>query len=258
MRISSFLFVLLCSVIASAQIVTDRPSNTENANVVPVKAFQIETGFVLEQDQFQNGLMNVRRTNISINNGVMRFGLARSTELRLNWSLDMENYCSEWSGLTCATGVEDTLLYKNSFGMSTPFLGMKQNLFKRDNVSVGLVVQAPMGGPFAPQVYLPLSFDLTDRFNISAQIGGIWDQLSDPAQLKYSLCFGYGFNNGFWAYIEPYGYLINEVADLRMNGGVTYTFKDNMMVDLIGGFGVSSSAPDFFVGCGYSYLFLKP
>jgi hypothetical protein len=61
------------------ELVTDKPDQTESSGVVPHKALQLETGFVLENDE--TNFINQKK--IAWNTTLLRYGLCKNLELRL-------------------------------------------------------------------------------------------------------------------------------------------------------------------------------
>ena len=55
------------------------------------------------------------------------------------------------------------------------------------------------------------------------------------------------------AYIELYGFAPqNEKAEHRLDGGITYFLKPNLMFDISGGFGLTENAPKYYTSLGFS------
>lgn len=60
-------------------LITDRPDQTESSTTVPLKALQIETGFILENDISGN----INHTGYTLNTTLLRYGLFENFEVRL-------------------------------------------------------------------------------------------------------------------------------------------------------------------------------
>ena len=87
-----FIFLVL-TVTAKAQnktpeLITGRPDQTESSIIVPHKSLQIETGFVLENDE--TDLVN--QTAFTYNTTLLRYGLFENFELRLGLGYFIESY----------------------------------------------------------------------------------------------------------------------------------------------------------------------
>ena len=74
-----FLSVLCEAQDKAPELITDRPDQTESSSVVPLKSLQIETGFVLENDETDN----TRQKSFAYNTTLLRYGLFDNMELRL-------------------------------------------------------------------------------------------------------------------------------------------------------------------------------
>jgi hypothetical protein len=242
------LFFLLTTSISMAQIETDRPDFTESPNVVPKGALQVETGFILENDQESTaglgGPNTLNRQHITINTTLLRLGLTENIELRLN-----------------------TGFITSKKGFQTSFIGFKINLYKNDKISIGflghLYIPELASGDFAkangqkiaPEFLIPLTYDITDKFGIAVQYGLSWDGFTPNPTTSYTLALGYSITDKLSAYVEPYGFLTNNGDELHLiNGGFTYLINDDFQVDLTGGFGLNEAAPDNFINCGASFL----
>ena len=252
---------------AVAQIETDRPDFTESPNVVPKGALQIETGFVLENDNTPiisfcdcgGQSFYIKQKNITFNTTLFRIGLTDNIELRFN-SVYNKNELDVNS-----LGTNDTL--RISEGFTTSFIGFKTNLYKSDKVSIGflghLYIPELASGDFAniagqriaPEFLIPLTYDITDRFGIAVQYGLSWDGSTPNPTTSYTLSLGYGITDKLSAYVEPYGFYNPQGETTHLiNGGFTYLINDDFQVDLTGGLGLSRDAPDNFINCGASFL----
>ncbi|MGY8847210.1 MAG: transporter [Bacteroidia bacterium] len=273
------LFFLLTASISIAQIETDRPDFTESPNVVPKGALQIETGFIWENDKeliladnFPGaGSWEEKRRNITANTTLLRYGLTKNFELRLNTAFNSTSL-TEYTLLNNGNwGPLPTELPDSAFdplrGFSTSFIGFKTNLYKNDKLSIGflghLYIPELASGDFAkangqniaPEFLIPLTYDITDKFGIAMQYGLTWDGFTPNPTTSYTLALGYSITDKLSAYVEPYGFLTNNGDELHLiNGGFTYLINDDFQVDLTGGFGLNEAAPDNFVNCGASFL----
>ncbi|MDB4160978.1 transporter [Bacteroidia bacterium] len=269
MKNSLVILLLLVSSSLVAQIETDRPDFTESPNVVPKGALQIETGFILENDERNFCGTTETNRNITVNTTLLRFGLSERVELRFNWANSISNVGVE-TNPTVALCNENIGNYRRdtSFsGFSTSFIGFKTNLYKNDRLSIGflghLYIPELATGDFskikgqkiAPEFLVPLTYDITSRFGIAIQYGLSWDGFTPNPTTSYTLALGYGLTEKLSFYVEPYGFLTNAGEELHLiNGGFTYLINDDFQIDLTGGFGLNEAAPDNFVNCGASFL----
>ena len=247
---------------AFAQIETDRPDFTESPNTVPKGAFQVETGFIMENDKIENLGGSFEYQNLTLNTTLIRYGLLEHLELRFNWA----NNQNEETQKRLIQGGVDSSFSSVTSGFLTSFVGFKTNLYKTDKISIGflghLYVPDLSSGDFkvdnqkvASELLFPVSYQITERFGVAAQYGINWDGLSPNPTTGYTLAFGYAITDQLNCYIEPYGFLTNNGEELHLvNGGFTYLVNDNFQLDLTGGFGLNDDAPDNFISCGASFL----
>ncbi len=129
-----------------------------------------------------------------------------------------------------------------------------------------------MGSPqfkakhLAPRFRFSMQHTLSDRFSFSYNVGGEWDGNSQDATIIYTASLGAKVVGNLNMYVEAYGFMTensnmqNEFSgtflnDHRVDGGFTYLLKDNLQLDLSGGFGISKISPDSFLSCGLSWRF---
>ena len=279
-KISKFLpmVCLITGFSAFGQIETDRPDFTESPNTVPQGALQIETGFILEHDAAIvvypfPGTATEKRTyrNTTLNTTLLRFGLFENLELRFNYAwqsskLHQYEIIEQGQVWPSPTELPDSA-YHPSRGFSTSFVGIKTNLYKTANMSIGFLghVYIPelasgdyakaSGQKIAPEFLIPMTYQVTDRFGVAVQYGLSWDGFTANPTTSYTLALGYGITDKLSCYVEPYGFLTNNGDELHLiNAGFTYLVNDNFQLDLTGGFGLNEAAPNNFVGCGASFL----
>jgi hypothetical protein len=84
MRVFLIFFLIAFSLIVKAQyetieLITDRPDQTESSAAVPHKSLQIETGFVMENNETEF----IEQKSFAYNTTLLRYGLLENFELRL-------------------------------------------------------------------------------------------------------------------------------------------------------------------------------
>ena len=262
MKKGLLLIMAFASFVANAQIETDRPDFTESPNTVPKGALQVETGFVLENDQIDNLGGSLEYQNMTLNTTLLRWGILDQLELRFNWA----NKRNEATQKQLIQGGQDSTSSFIQRGFATSFVGFKTNLYKTDKISIGflghLYIPDLSSGDFkvdnqkvASELLFPVSYQITERFGVAAQYGISWDGFTPNPTTGYTLAFGYAITDQLNCYIEPYGFLTNNGEELHLvNGGFTYLVNDNFQLDLTGGFGLNDEAPDNFISCGASFL----
>ncbi|MCH1473194.1 MAG: transporter [Bacteroidia bacterium] len=262
MKKGLLLILAFASFVANAQIETDRPDFTESPNTVPKGALQVETGFVIENDQIDNLGGSLEYQNMTLNTTLLRWGILDQLELRFNWA----NKRNEATQKQSIQGGQDSTSSSIEHGFATSFVGFKTNLYKTDKISIGFLghmyIPDLSSGDFkvdnqkvASELLFPVSYQITERFGVAAQYGISWDGFTPNPTTGYTLAFGYAITDQLNCYIEPYGFLTNNGEELHLvNGGFTYLVNDNFQLDLTGGFGLNDEAQDNFISCGASFL----
>ena len=223
---------------ARAQISTDRPDFTDSPTTLPAGSIQLETGLTME---FYGDDM-VR----AIGEPLIRYGLPSSLELRV--------------GLPSNIGGD----IPNS-GFSDPSVGVKWTIsdFAEDG-SFGVIgtLSLPLGDDnftsdgVDPSVALIAAKPLNDRLSLAAQIIGAWATAGDDRNLNWTgtvvASTPLGEAMGFFAEIRADAPEIGEERYLA-HFGLLRSLSNRIQVDVHGGFGLTDSAPDSFVGFGVAY-----
>lgn len=220
-------FFLLC-VNLNAQIVTDRPDQTESSSSVGKGNLQIESGFLLG---FEGEGSDANR-QILAPSTLFRYGVVDWLELRFVSQIE-----------TLRQG-EDAIL-----GISDLEVGMKVELYAKEDSPTEMALLshlvAPIGteglsgGRFGTVNKLCISHGLGENLDLGYNLG--YDYMGQGrGSLTYSLALGVGVNDKVGVYIEPYG----EVAEfeqflLNADAGFTYLLHDNLQFDFSFGSGIT-------------------
>ncbi len=220
----------------SDPIVTDRPTQSAAASVMPKGKLLIEAGFVAEKTT-----PNI--TNTTFGNFHFRYGIVDGIEIRLT-----QNF----------VGIRNDLTDFEVNGLSPLTLGAKIHLFDED----GMIPQAsvigqmtfrngesdfrPAGRGF-PEVRFNFANSLTKEFSLGYNIGMSFAQ--DDINLFYTVVLGYSFADKWTLFVEPYGGFANSNVN-QFNTGLIYLFENNIQFDISTGLGLSNTAPDSFIGFG--------
>jgi hypothetical protein len=233
------------------EIVTDRPDITESSLVVPPGTLEVENGFTWTRNRGK-GL-------VDLSESLVRLGLGNRTELRLgvpNYShglLDNVGGHNTLGGPLTPSGFDDV-----SFGVKEQIGPLPGKI----DLAVIVFVSFPTGSSarsthgFDPVVKLPWSRELKHGWSFGG-MQSLFYQTED------------GRRNPLW---EPTFYLEREITkradwfveyggDFPRAGGssqvihcgAAYRVTPKQQIDLHFGFGLSSAAPKFFVGAGYSF-----
>ncbi len=105
---------------------------------------------------------------------------------------------------------------------------------------------------------LAMAHTLGDRFSLSCNLGGAWDGDEPNVIGLYTLALGASIVNRLGVFAEVYGFLPQKSEpDHRFDAGFTFLIAKNIQADVSGGFGISKSAPDYFIGAGISFRLPK-
>ncbi|MFC2137734.1 transporter [Bacteroidota bacterium] len=259
MKISLLYFFLFVALIGKAQdntpeLITDRPDQTESSAVVPHKSLQIESGFVMENDD--NVLS--KQKSFAYNTTLLRYGLFENMELRLGLGYfgDKEEFKNS-----------DTV--NTISGLSPIYTGFKIKITEEKE---GLPEIAFLGGlvlPFtASEEYKPsysaanirfsLSHTLSERFSAGYNIGAEWDGESAIPGYFYSIVLGIGLADNLGMFIESFGLIPEEGNSEHLaDAGFTFLLFPNLQFDVSGGIGINDESIDNFIGVGVSYRIPK-
>jgi hypothetical protein len=246
-------------------IATDRPDQTECPFIVPVKMFQIETGYQVEYDK--NASISTK--NNTYNTTLIKYGVSKQMEFRLIAEYlgtsvkdrSIENRTSRVSGMNSIT-VGAKIFICNQRGwlpktslithLELPYFG--SSLFRVKHL--------------APRFRFLMQHTISERVSFSYNIGGEWDGSSQDATLVYTASLGIGLVRNLGMFIEAYGFVTENsntqdefngsfTNDHRFDGGFTYLLNSNLQLDVSGGIGVSKASPDSFLSCGVSWRFAR-
>jgi hypothetical protein len=228
-------------------LVTDRPDFTESSEVVGHRTVQIETGFTLESDRA--GGMRVH--SITTPAVLARIGVGSRFELRLGG----DGFLHAWTpsdGKGGASGHSDIEL-----GAKLKILGIEAlDLAVIPIVSIPTHDDDYSSGTVDPTVKLTWATTLPRDVGLSGNINvarpsdpqGRFTQQAVSVSLAHDLLGGWG---GYW---EAYTFTPMERglgSGWTLNTGVTRSLGADMQLDVEVGRGVTSAAPDWFVGFGF-------
>lgn len=221
-----------------AQIVTDRPDQTESAVTVGGRNLQLEAGFGIAfegDEQFSTRYILAPTT-------LFRYGITDGIELRL---------LSQFESVKWQDQVTQ--------GISDLQIGAKIQVFKKEDVNAEIAfishLIVPIGTPeislgnFGTINKLAISHDLTENMNLGYNIG--YDYLgTGRGDLIYSVALGVGVNDKLGIYVEPFGRVLDFV-DFRLNfdAGLAYLVKENLQFDFSFGTGINQRMNYISVGC---------
>ncbi|HKK60012.1 MAG TPA: transporter [Salinivirga sp.] len=255
MKIQITLFFIVLAFVVQAQenvpvLITDRPDQTESSVTVPVKSLQIETGFMLANEQ--TDLFDL--SSITYNTTLLRYGLLDNFELRLGLEYleekvefqdtDETDKANGFSPLY--TGFKVKVADENGWLPEVAFLG-------------GLILPFTADKAFKPEyvggnMRLAFAHTLSERFSLGYNLGAEWSGNTAVPEYFYSLALGIGLADALGMFVESYGTVPEKGADAHLlDAGFTYLVLPNFQLDISGGLGLNDAALDNFISFGLTY-----
>lgn len=244
-----FLFISLFFIyraVAQEKIETDRPDQTENANLVPKGWFQQEVGFLYEKEK-SVGKFYYHPTVLS------KYGIGRRFELRL---------ITEWTTIEMPVPpdgkeVQSGLLPIQAGGK----IGLWEEKGARPKTSLIFHSNLPWvsSRKFRELKWLPdfrftMINSLAESLSLGYNVGGEWDGESRTMRWLYTFAPAFPLADKLNAYVEAFGFISKGSSpEHSLDGGLSFLISPNAQVDLSAGFGISPAAPDFYTGIGFSY-----
>ncbi len=238
MKTAFTFLIMLSSLWSVAQIVTDRPDQTEASSTVGLGNLQIESGILIQFEDAGQYRRILAPTNL------FRYGLTEGIELRL-----LNEFAIDKFGDFSVDGVTDLQI------------GTKIQILKREDVNTEIAFLShlivPSGtngissGGYGTINKLSISHELAERVSLGYNIG--YDHISSVNAITYSVALGFSVNDNFGMYIEPFG-LWDDVSDFTHNfdAGVTYLVNDNCQLDFSFGTGITNNMN--YISVGGSWL----
>lgn len=257
----STLVALTVPSLAASQVVepmvTDRPDQTESAQVVPVASVQVELGAVVTDADF--GREDTE--SLSLLTALARVGLCPILEARVGFA--------GWTRRSST--VDGTSTSENGFGSLE--VGFKMRVAKGRGVVPAVAVLGsallPTGSAgfraerVDPAVRLAVSHDLGQRFGLGYNVGlRAFSRATDAGDTSteteglYTLALGVGLSERLGLFLEAFGAAAlsdRAVSAHLLDGGFTLLAMPNLQFDVSGGLGYAGSADDWFAGVGISF-----
>ena len=242
------------------EMLTDRPDQTESANLVPAGGLQVETGFMIENTGVNTGTIK----DLTYNTTLIRYGLNEHFEFRFIQEVVGAKYIPTTGASSSSSGTGPT-----SIGAKVKVA--KANKFIPEIAFIGHVT-FPTGSTDFNQTYIStdfrfsLEYDLSDKFSMGINLGAQRDGETPNTTGIYTFVFGISPADKVGVFVEMYGFiterdksLISTVAthDHRFNGGVTYSVTDLVQLDVSAGVGLSEASIDNFISAGVSFRLFK-
>jgi Putative MetA-pathway of phenol degradation len=241
-----------------AELVTDRPDETESAVTVPRGGTQLEFGarwLVERSSDARLGIVEVPGT-------LVRFGAWDRVELRLAWG--------GWVG----TSIDGSRQRQRADGFADPEVGVKWAIVPpgEGGTEVALLghLTLPAGNEIVgapavdPSARLTVAHSLGERASLGWNVGyearsidgGTNAGTRRLGRWIYSASLGFDVSPRWGAFVESFGDLpANDPGPAvhALDGGVTRLIASRVQLDMSVGVGLSDEAPDRFFGVGLSF-----
>ena len=254
---SFFAVTALAQTETQTDIVTDRPTQTVSAHVLPKGYFQIETGFlyskgVRRQQETDGSVRFLVSEQFTYNTSLFRYGLNDKIELRLIQDVGNEKFATRSSKVA----------------LVPTLIGTKMHLAASESGRTQLAVLGHIGGPVlsgeanGTQADLKFSVEhsLSDKLVLSYNLGGIWENDLDYFRAMYTFVIGYNLSPKLSSFAEVYGFF-EEVSESRsgfrsnheFDFGLAYKVNPDFQLDIYGGTAISDIGIDTLIGFGLSF-----
>jgi hypothetical protein len=230
--------------VSPSTIATDRPAVTNSSIVVPNGSLQLENGF-LETSSQEQSIIDGPET-------LVRFGVASRTELRFT----VPDY---YQNLTTTSGLGS--------GFGDFAVGVKEQLGPTVggfDVSAILFLSFPTGahtvssGGYDPGLQVPWSRAITSKWTAAGMLSLYWPTQGRTRNVTGQSTFELDRQlTGPWdAFVEYAGSFPERGGPQHLlHLGTALKLAKRHQLDFHVGVGLSSAAPDHFIGIGYSFIF---
>lgn len=238
---------------SDSEMVTDRPSRTQSASIVPVGYFQVETGFQYEEGIFpffhSNGSISFNNTEVfTYNSSLFRYGLSDKVELRLIQSVGSVKL--------------NEISTDTEFGPT--LIGAKVRLFESRGRGPQVSLLGHIGGPVfsdsgtgtQADVRLSLQQILSEKLMLRVNTGVLLENDLSDASAIYSFMLGYQVSPRFFTFVETFGNSRDnglERSQQNVDVGFAYKINASFQIDTYFGTAISDFGPDSIFGAGLSF-----
>jgi hypothetical protein len=238
-----FCFAALLNHKGSAQIITDRPNQTESSSTVEKSTLQIEAGFQIGFEGDHSNAIEQLLTPTTL----FRQGISERFELRILSQIEQIRFQE-----------------KITKGISDLEIGTKIQLYRKAQSRTQIAwlshLRLPTGSDgltdrsFGTINKLSISHEINEFMAVGYNIGYNYFGL-DRGDLTYSAALGFSLNSHVSIYVEPYGMLSNfKEPVVNFDAGFTYLVHDNLQFDFSFGTGISDRMNYVSIGCSWKII----
>ncbi|HOI30622.1 MAG TPA: transporter [Melioribacteraceae bacterium] len=229
---------------------TDRPDQTESAQVVPLNSIQIEIGFLFQKQSLIENNVRIENQNLILGSTLVRYGLSESVELRFG--------AEYFSGRSKIDEVESSIK-----GVQGVYFGSKFH-FRKDqdlitNASLLVNFNLPHGNQmlrperFESGIALCLEQKLNSRIDLGFNFGFTDESKINRLIYFYSASLGFNLNERIGFFIELYGDLNGNLNNYyNLDAGIKFLQKENIQIDFSAGTRLIHDKTEWFGSLGFS------
>jgi hypothetical protein len=229
----------------------DRPGVGTPPSVIPVKTFQIESGFLFEK----SGDGSDTNKSYSFEQTLLRYGLFSFAEVRLG---------TDFTKTTTESVVENSSITgfgPIQLGTKVAFLEEKGILPKTAllcNFTLPTFGKAEFRpAHVAPSIYLLMQNSISSTLSLGYNVGLEWDGEDSKPSKFYAVNLGLGLSDKLSCFVENYGYFNSGASDIYFDAGLAYLIKNNLQLDIYGGINAKGSTSYTQISIGIAYRFPK-
>ncbi len=241
---------------------SDRPGATTSPGIVPPCYPQAEIGWTHTENKDTSGT----QTKLDqVPNTLLRFGIIPNAEFRVGYvGYNWLNTKPSNEASTSSSGSGDaSLAVKYRFLEASGWLPESAFLAQ---LSLPVGAKHFSSQRADPSFLFAFTNPLTDFLSFSYNLGASWTTFQDAdtdqnhtlAAFNYTASLGFTLTEQLGAFVEAYGSIAMNPSSSPANsvdGGFTYLILENFQVDISGGKGISETAPDWYVGAGFTYRY---
>ncbi len=227
---------------------TDRPTYSIAPVIVPHNTFQIETGFLFQNES--TDFSDIK--DMYFGQTLFRYGLFNNFELRLSASYRQQTITAK------ETGLDSTIT-----GVNPISVGLKFKIFDGKGVipQLGFIADMTLRhigkAGFHPTYSYPTgrilaTNQITKNLSFLYNIGFAYNGESADGFFIWSGALVYTLFNKLSIYVEPFGsFDHNNLPTNNFDAGLTFLIRHNMQIDVSGGTSFTSSSN--YANIGFSW-----
>jgi hypothetical protein len=227
----------------SEKIESDRPSKSQNPNVVPARYFQAEIGY-------ENEKTSDDEREILHPEAVLKYGLFNRIEMRV--TIPLASQVNEHEHIS-------------ESGLQPVHLGFKTLLTKGHNALPQTALTTEVGIPhwssnhfkadkYSPLIRLSMQNEITEKFSLVYNVGAEWEGDSEGATWLYTFSPQLQLGDKWEVFVETFANLHHLAKpEHSVDAGFGYYLANDVKWDVSAGIGLSSAASKHFYATGLSF-----